>query len=75
MDTEFSLIAYPARMSEHVTWLTQEAFNRLSEELADREGARRQEITKRIEAAREEGDAKVADVMKRMFIFPKKTPP
>ena len=58
MDTEFSLIAYPARMSEHVTWLTQEAFNRLSEELADREGPRRQEITKRIEAAREEGDLK-----------------
>ncbi|MSW86363.1 MAG: transcription elongation factor GreA [Actinobacteria bacterium] len=45
-------------MSVPVTWLTQDAFNRLSEELADREGARRHEITKRIEAAREEGDLK-----------------
>ena len=45
-------------MSETVTWLTQDAFNRLSEELADREGPRRHEITKRIEAAREEGDLK-----------------
>jgi transcription elongation factor GreA len=41
-----------------VTWLTQEAHDRLSAELADREGPRRIEITKRIEAAREEGDLK-----------------
>ena len=38
------------------TWLTQEAFDRLSAELADREGPQRVEITRRIEAAREEGD-------------------
>lgn len=41
-----------------VTWLTQEAHDRLTAELADREGPRRTEITKRIEAAREEGDLK-----------------
>ena len=41
-----------------ITWLTQEAYDRLQEELADREGPRRQEIAKRIEAAREEGDLK-----------------
>ncbi|MEZ5115248.1 MAG: transcription elongation factor GreA [Candidatus Nanopelagicales bacterium] len=45
-------------MTEHVTWLTQEAYDRLQDELADREGPRRGEITKRIEAAREEGDLK-----------------
>lgn len=41
-----------------VTWLTQEAHARLTAELADREGPKRVEITKRIEAAREEGDLK-----------------
>lgn len=41
-----------------VTWLTQEAHDRLVAELADREGPTRVEITKRIEAAREEGDLK-----------------
>ena len=41
-----------------VTWLTQEAHDRLTAELTDREGPRRVEITKRIEAAREEGDLK-----------------
>jgi len=41
-----------------VTWLTQEAFDRLQAEQADREGPRRVEITKRIESAREEGDLK-----------------
>lgn len=41
-----------------VTWLTQEAYDGLAAELADREGPRRTEITKRIEAAREEGDLK-----------------
>lgn len=40
----------------HVTYLTQEAHDRLQEELAERTGPRRTEITKRIEAAREEGD-------------------
>ncbi len=42
----------------HETWLTQEAFDRLSAELADRSGPRRDSIVKRIEAAREEGDLK-----------------
>ena len=41
-----------------VTWLTQEAYDRLQAELADREGPTRTEIKKRIEAAREEGDLK-----------------
>jgi transcription elongation factor GreA len=41
-----------------VTWMTQEAFDRLQAELADREGPRRTEITQRIAAAREEGDLK-----------------
>jgi transcription elongation factor GreA len=46
-------------MSEHeVTWLTQEAHDRLQQELADREGPIRHEIKKKIEAAREEGDLK-----------------
>lgn len=45
-------------MSEHVTWLTQAAFNRLAEELAERTGPIRDEITQRIVTAREEGDLK-----------------
>ena len=45
-------------MSSEVTWLTQEGYDRLQEELAERSGPRRTEITKRIEAAREEGDLK-----------------
>jgi len=45
-------------MSTEITWLTQEAFDRLQDELAERSGPRRGEITKRIEAAREEGDLK-----------------
>ena len=40
------------------TWLTQEAFDRLKDELADREGPRRAEITNRIALARDEGDLK-----------------
>jgi len=40
------------------TWLTQEAYDRLSAELDDRSGPLRTEITKRIEIAREEGDLK-----------------
>ena len=40
------------------TWLTQEAYDRLQDELADRSGPRRATIVKRIEAAREEGDLK-----------------
>jgi transcription elongation factor GreA len=41
-----------------VTYLTQEAHDRLQSELAERTGPLRVEITKRIEAAREEGDLK-----------------
>jgi transcription elongation factor GreA len=41
-----------------VTWLTQEAYDRLQGELTEREGPGRVEITKRIELAREEGDLK-----------------
>lgn len=41
-----------------VTWLTQEAYDRLSTELAHLSGAGRTEIAKKIEAAREEGDLK-----------------
>ncbi len=44
--------------TEQETWLTQEAYNRLEDELTERSGPRRAEITKRIEAAREEGDLK-----------------
>ncbi len=42
--------------SPETTWLTQEAHDRLSAELEERSTLRRAEITKRIEAAREEGD-------------------
>ena len=41
-----------------INWLTQEAFDRLSAELAERSGPRRADITAKIEAAREEGDLK-----------------
>ena len=44
--------------SPHETWLTQEAYDRLAAELADREGPLRAEITKRISLARDEGDLK-----------------
>ena len=40
------------------TWLTQEAADRLKAELAELEGPRRNEIIKKIEAARAEGDLK-----------------
>jgi len=45
-------------VTNEVTWLTQEGYDALQEELAERSGPRRTEITKRIEAAREEGDLK-----------------
>ena len=45
-------------MSTDITWLTQDAHDRLQSELTERSGPRRSEITKRIEAAREEGDLK-----------------
>jgi transcription elongation factor GreA len=41
-----------------VTWLTQEAFDRLAAELEHLSTTGREEIAKRIEAAREEGDLK-----------------
>ena len=42
--------------SESVTWLTQEAYDRLKAELDHLSGPGRADIAKRIEAAREEGD-------------------
>lgn len=42
----------------NVTWLTQEAFDRLTAELDALAGEGRTEIAKKIEAAREEGDLK-----------------
>jgi transcription elongation factor GreA len=41
-----------------IHWLTQTAVDRLLAELAEREGERREELVKRIETAREEGDLK-----------------
>ncbi|AMD86712.1 GreA/GreB family elongation factor [Actinomyces radicidentis] len=38
------------------TWLTQEAFDRLTEELKRRQETDRKEIAQRVEAARQEGD-------------------
>ena len=43
-------------MTDHTTWLTQEAYDRLKAELEDRSGPMRSEIKKRIELARQEGD-------------------
>ncbi len=43
---------------EQTVWLTQEAFDRLTEELNMLSGEGRAEISKRIEIAREEGDLK-----------------
>ena len=42
--------------SENVTWLTQEAYDRLKAELEYLQGPYRVEIARKIEAAREEGD-------------------
>ena len=42
--------------STQATWLTQEAFDRLTDELARLEGPERQHIVERIAAARSEGD-------------------
>ncbi|MFF7437692.1 transcription elongation factor GreA [Streptomyces sp. NPDC008122] len=42
--------------SDNVTWLTQEAYNKLKEELEYLSGAARTEIAAKIAAAREEGD-------------------
>ncbi len=43
---------------QQTTWLTQEAYDRLSAELSDAKGPRRADIVAKIEAAREEGDLK-----------------
>jgi len=43
-------------MTDHTTWLTQDAYDRLKAELEDRSGPQRAEIVKRIELARQEGD-------------------
>ncbi len=43
-------------MNDSSNWLTQDAFDRLAAELAEREGPLREEIKKKIAAAREEGD-------------------
>jgi transcription elongation factor GreA len=40
----------------HATWLTQEAYDRLKAEFEHLTGSAREEIAKKIEAAREEGD-------------------
>jgi len=45
-----------AQSSENVTWLTQEAYDRLSNELGYLLGDGRLEMARRIEAARDEGD-------------------
>jgi transcription elongation factor GreA len=42
--------------TQNVTWLTQEAYDRLKDELDYLAGEGRSEIVRRIEAAREEGD-------------------
>jgi transcription elongation factor GreA len=42
--------------NESVTWLTQEAYDRLNSELEHLSGQGRADIAKKIEAAREEGD-------------------
>ncbi len=44
--------------AQQTTWLTQEAYDRLSAELEDAKGPRRADIVAKIEAAREEGDLK-----------------
>ncbi|MDQ1624742.1 MAG: transcription elongation factor GreA [Actinomycetota bacterium] len=46
------------QIHENVTWLTQEAYDRLKHELDFLTGEGRAEIVSRIEAAREEGDLK-----------------
>ena len=44
--------------AQQTTWLTQEAYDRLSAELEAAKGPRRADIVAKIEAAREEGDLK-----------------
>jgi transcription elongation factor GreA len=49
-------MTHPAQPTK--VWLTQKTFDRLSAELEDLKGPRRQEIIERISAARDEGDLK-----------------
>ena len=51
-------VAFTLMSEQPITWLTQEAYDRLQAELADREGPTREQIKNRIAAAREEGDLK-----------------
>jgi transcription elongation factor GreA len=44
--------------TQQTTWLTQEAYDRLTAELEEARGPRRADIVAKIEAAREEGDLK-----------------
>jgi transcription elongation factor GreA len=44
--------------AQQTTWLTQEAYDRLSAELEEAKGPRRADIVAKIEAARDEGDLK-----------------
>ncbi len=48
----------PTTPETPVTWLTQEAYDRLTAELEELSGPGRAEIAKRIDAARQEGDLK-----------------
>jgi transcription elongation factor GreA len=45
-------------MTDHITWLSQAAYDRLALELSEREGRIRVEITEKISEARAEGDLK-----------------
>jgi transcription elongation factor GreA len=45
-------------VGQQTTWLTQEAYDRLSAELEEAKGPRRADIVAKIEAARDEGDLK-----------------
>lgn len=47
-----------ADAAAQVTWLTQEAYDRLTHELEELSGFGRTDIAKKIELAREEGDLK-----------------
>ena len=47
-----------AAPGQQTTWLTQEAYDRLTAELTDAKGPRRADIVAKIEAARDEGDLK-----------------
>nr|WP_203614465.1 transcription elongation factor GreA [Streptomyces rochei] len=56
MYSQYQRGAPVTQTSENVTWLTQEAYNKLKEELAYLTGPARTEISAKIAAAREEGD-------------------